>query len=347
MFENKLGGYFQKETKELEFKEFCIKTPLDLFLSPQEADEILKEKIWNIKLQHVIIKNLNIYIESILPKYIATFSNSNIYGSFYIGINDFGEITGIPSMGELDIVTINTFIKESVIKNIKLYKDNSFIGLTDTQINHLLYNINCSIKLLDKDDFLITDETSKLYEKYKKNLIKSNDTQFIYNKERIKWLLNLSKYATKLKDLLNTTETRNELIQYMFDNGIAYDNEMINLLNEKTFINIPEYETLQIRKIDKNDIMYWLVKFKDFMAEKIVQQRPDKPLPIKIYSPHQIIQKLSLMRNIFIQDPQINYYLIKITINGSNINEPLYFNNYGEWIFRRREEHDDGSPYSI
>ena len=37
LFEDKLGGYFPKENKQLEFKEFCLKTPLDIYISPQEA----------------------------------------------------------------------------------------------------------------------------------------------------------------------------------------------------------------------------------------------------------------------------------------------------------------------
>merc|ERR1711907_407116 len=110
-------GYFPKENKELEFKEFCIKTPLDTNISPQEAEEILEKRIWNPKLQPVIIKNLNIYIDSYLPKYICTFINTNINGTFYIGINDYGEITGIPFMYEMKQELIIDLIKESIIKN--------------------------------------------------------------------------------------------------------------------------------------------------------------------------------------------------------------------------------------
>ena len=61
LFEDKLGGYFPKENKELEFKEFCLKTPLEIYISPQEAEEMLEKQIWNPKLQPVIIKNIYIY----------------------------------------------------------------------------------------------------------------------------------------------------------------------------------------------------------------------------------------------------------------------------------------------
>ena len=283
LFEDKLGGYFPKENKQLEFKEFCLKTPLDIYISPQEAEEILEKRIWNPKLQPVIIKNLHIYIDSFLPKYICSFINTNI---------------------------------------------------------------NCSIELLEIDNILIDDENSKLYEKYKKDLIESNDRQLKYNNERVKWLLNLTKYSTKLKDILNTTETRKEMIEYMYNNGIKEDNDMITTLNKNRYITIPDYDNLQQRKINTNDIMYWLVKFKDYITNKTVLQRPEKPLPIKMYTPYKIIQKLSLIRNILINDKRVNYYLIKITVNGENIKDQLYYKNYGEWIFRKREEQEDGSPYS-
>ena len=346
LFEDKLGGYFPKENKQLEFKEFCLKTPLDIYISPQEAEEILEKQIWNPKLQPVIIKNLHIYIDSFLPKYICSFINTNINGTFYMGINDYGEITGIPFMYQMKQEFIVDLIKDTIMKNIKQRRNESIQQLNETLVEKILSNINCSIELLEIDNILIDDENSKLYEKYKKDLIETNDRQLKYNNERVKWLLNLTKYSTKLKDILNTTETRKEMIEYMYDNGIKEDNDMITTLKKNTYITIPDYDNLQQQKINKNDIMYWLVKFKDYMTNKTVLQRPEKPLPIKMYTPYKIIQKLSLIRNILINDKRVNYYLIKITVNGENIKDQLYYKNYGEWIFRKREEQEDGSPYS-
>ena len=61
---------------------------------------------------------------------------------------------------------------------------------------------------------------------------------------------------------------------------------------QNRYITIPDYDNLQQRKINTNDIMYWLVKFKDYMTNKTVLQRPEKPLPIKMYRSGELITLL-------------------------------------------------------
>lgn len=121
---------------------------------------------------------------------------------------------------------------------------------------------------------------------------------------------------------------------------------MVDILKEGEYINIPEYEELQIRKINKEDIMYWLVNFKDTMTLKICEQKPIKPVKIRTYSPLQIVSKLSLMRKLFIKNNDINYYIIKITIDGNENKENVLYNNNSSWIKKKRKIAISGEPYS-
>lgn len=49
----------------------------------------------------LILKNLRLYIEYYLPKYIGNFSVSNMNGNLYFGVSDFGIIEGIPYNGNI------------------------------------------------------------------------------------------------------------------------------------------------------------------------------------------------------------------------------------------------------
>ena len=51
---------------------------LDLYMTKEEAEEIILKKIWNPKLSIAIQDTLEIYIRSIFPKYLSSFSCSNI-----------------------------------------------------------------------------------------------------------------------------------------------------------------------------------------------------------------------------------------------------------------------------
>ena len=382
MFKNKLSGYYGNENLTDEFKELCLKISVDLFLTQEEIEEIFEKKIWNEKLLEPIKKTIDIYLSQILKKYISSFTNSNINGKFIIGIDDYGEITGIPFTNDLSKEDIENTVRKTINELLILpQNDNSHNLLTNSDLhdiynihnvehfntenkesqNKLFENINIELIKLDIDDILITDEYSELYNQYKSSFMDYNDKMSIYQNERIKWLLNLDKYSTKLSILINSTETRQELIQYINDNlelkklqsiekGLNIDNSkiknIIKILETETYVPIPSFEPLQIRKVDPNDIMFWLVQFKDDMTNKICLLRPEKPNFKRIYNPFQIISKLSFMRSVFSKIEGINYYIIKININGHFINNTIYYNDQHKWIKKFRKETLSGNPYS-
>jgi len=372
-----LGGFLNTENLNTELKEFCIKTALDLYMNESEAESILEKGLWNNKLKEAIKDSLSLYFNKVLPKYISSAFNSKILLDFILGVADNGEITGIPFMGEIDIKYISKIIKKSIKKNIKLNNG-------EEAVDTFLKKIKINLVKLDINDLLISDECTQLYENYKKTYMKNNDMFEEYNKQWLEWLMDLSRYSTKLKVLINNTSTRNELIEYIqYCNKIYIDQleeeinslsnvsiqtistvtdilklktkiekcslnsqNLVTVLKKGEYINIPEYEELQIRKIDKEDIMYWLVNFKDKKTLEICNKKPIKPNKLRTYSPLQIISKISLMRKLFIKNSDINYYIIKITIDGQNNEDTVYYNYNGNWTKKKRKITISGEPYS-
>lgn len=343
MYQNKLGGYFGKEDLSTEFKEFCIKTSLDIYdISLEEVEELLEGKNWNNKFQIAIEDTLEVYLENIFPKYLSSFYNSGIEGNFYIGIDDDGWITGIPFKGNLTHVEIENKMKDIIYNNIKLDDGED--------INELLESIHIEVQKLEIDPLLIADEYTELYNIYKKEIIKRNDEALDYNSKKILWLLELSKYNRKLTEIINSTEFRKELIEFIEDNKNKFQNiedkdTIIKYLTDTDYVPIPKFDILSERKNNIKDVLYWLVNYKDYYIEKISHKRPNKPLTNRIFGPCQILSKLSLIRNILINIQGLYYYLIKININNQKIKKQIYYKVKNNWLLKSRTISQKGDPY--
>ena len=143
--------------------------------------------------------------------------------------------------------------------------------------------------------------------------------------------------------LLNSRDTRDELIEYIKEKSPNLTN-IIDVLKTDEYLSIPHYDIE--RKTNPSDVLYWLVKFKDYMTEVVGKTRPNKPMATRDYTPVQIISKLSLVRKIFCDIPEVRYFLIKINIKGSTVNEKVYYKEGEHRRFKIRKINDDGSPYS-
>ena len=118
-----LGDYIGfDESKLIEFKEFILKIdPTSFFENEDIKNMVCTGKVLP-NFNDIIMHNLIHYFKFYLPKYISAFGNmrdSSESGNIYIGINDFGEITGIPFIGNLEMDFIND-IKETLKIFIKI-----------------------------------------------------------------------------------------------------------------------------------------------------------------------------------------------------------------------------------
>ena len=170
-----LGSPFsiQEENENYEFKEFCLENNS---LELEEIIDIIQNGKFNTKLNKLVLSNLFHYLQKYIPKYYASFCNSNLKSKLVIGVDDVGEITGIPFKNNISKNVIIDYIKNKVFPKI--------IG--DKDIN----NFNIEIIKLKKDKSLLynnSDNLLKSYFEHKKNRDKIfkffNDNYLEWHKE--------------------------------------------------------------------------------------------------------------------------------------------------------------------
>ena len=103
------------ESMEIEYKEFCFKRNIYNYFSKKQIKHILLTGKLDESFNSKIYDNIRVYFNTYIPKYASAFYNSNIQnGVLKIGINDYGEVTGIPYIGNLDEMKCKSLLKESM-----------------------------------------------------------------------------------------------------------------------------------------------------------------------------------------------------------------------------------------
>ena len=327
------------ESLDYEFKEFCNKTLIEEILTKEELIKFIEDGKWSDKINYIINENIKLYFNTIIPKYYSCFGNSKIDGTIIIGVDDSGEITGIPYLKNLQKEYLQKLAYDTVSQFI----------VSDYEYNFLLSNINIEVIALDVDVSKLDDEIQKLFDEYNVNLSKYNVNLENFVKKKAHWEVNiLRKYTTKLTTIINNDVTRKELIEFI---EINCNNEnksiLLNTLRSEKKIGIPIGEDVFEVKDDESNIIHWLTKFKDVMTQKALTFKPRKPINANKYSLHNFVNKLSnLRKKILLNNKDINYFLIEIKINGSNINKDIWYNYPGSKcpIYRQRTI-TDGFPY--
>ncbi len=321
------------ETLELELKEFTLSLdPLIYF----EDDEIIrivssgeldkKENIFN----KMIMDNINHYFRYYVPKYLSVFGNSVLSSAkLYIGVNDLGEITGIPFIGELNIT-------ESILKQLE-----ELIYVASNDIKKLLSQIEINIIELARDLDYLDDDIDIIIKEYldkkHKYIIEYNE---IMEKRRL-WKQKLDYYFTRVHDYATKPEYRKLVSEYILENDVENKYEdMRKLLDSGDFIDIGSNEMISIRKYDHDDIVYWITECKDHHVQKVKRERPPKPnyvnFSLNIHNIHMSL--LSNLRYKFVvNNPRIKYYMIEI-IFPCNYEEEIFYKNTESslWTIRRR-----------
>lgn len=320
----KLGSYYPyKETKILEFKEYCFKLAPSLEFSKEQIINYVKGN-WDLELDKFNNQNIKIYFDYYVPKYLSCFGNSKINGKLIIGIDDNEEVTCIPSLN-LNKKILESYIQSSIKKYVK----------TDEELSDCI-----DLKLIEvkKKDDIINDEIDKLLNEYFLSIKKYKEEMNEYKRLRKKWKVQIDKYSSKLVVYLNRKDLRMEFCKYIeeLDNEIDFTN-IINLLKSDEYIEYPNIEIFLERKKNKDDIFFWLVKFKDMHIDIIKKnKKPKKPRFICNIDPEMILMKLSYMRNKLFN--KVKYYIIEINYNCNKFEKPVFFKfpNKKKWIKRKR-----------
>ena len=318
----KLGHPLNLEENEIyEFKEFCLdKYTSSSSFTEEETINIINRGIFNPKFNKLIKTNLFYYLQKYIPKYYCSFCNSKLKSKLIIGVNDLGEITGIP-LFNLSANEIKIYIKNHVFKKI----NGAEININDLNIN---------VIKLQKDKTMIYDVSRDLLEDYITN---KNIRQTLfdeYNKKYKKWHTELQIKSGKLIRILNDPKEKQQFINYLIKNK-ASNNIIQYIRNNKKFI-IPRGETMKIRKENKDDYIYWLTQYKDKQQKDMVDIKPIKPYYKMCIDPFIILDKLTDLRYNYIDNKKINYYMIVIEINGQSKTSPLFYYKKDKLIYRKR-----------
>ena len=331
---NTLGNYITSENIGIELKSFHLTNISNI--SIEDITAIIKSGKWNDDFENIIENNLSDFIATVIPKYISCFNNAKIKGILYLGVDDSGEISGIPYSKTIPV----ELIKKSVYNSIKNHlKCNKFSN------DKIIDNINIKIIPLETDINILTDSAQKFYDNYSKNVIKLNDYMEEYNIKRYMWLHRLGLYSQKLNLMLNTTKYRNELKQKIIDEDTENEaTHLVELLASNECL-ILDYDNIhdETQRGNKKRLFYWIAKFRDDMINLIRKERPEKIMFNFKYFPRHILCNLPDLRYKFVEN-DIQYYMIKIDCNIENLEDEFLFKfpNSNKWQYRVRIQDDSG-----
>jgi hypothetical protein len=321
-----------------EYKEIYLNNISNSFTDKELDIFMNNNKINKSKFNKLIFNTINSYIMNYLPKYIGVFLNSNISGNLYFGINDIGNIIGIPFFGKLD----ESSISQTIYETKKFIRSN----YSSKFIDNILANIQIEICEINN--------TSTNKNNYIKNL---NDFQKINDEIKIEWIdylikyqewhKEISKYSAKLSTFLESESIRQEIAQWVRLHKTKiqfkkYDLENIAKIYENNiFINRTiSFDFLDLIRHDYSHPIKWLIDFKDYKQIEIKKNKPTQPTikPLKEYN----FKFCSNIDNIsyLLNRLKCKFYVLKFTIPLFSKFENLHIEYFSEkkskWVSKSR-----------
>ena len=275
-----LGDILGEETLTDEYKEFRLDDDTIKALYPS-IRKIIKTNTFS-KIVETTQTCLYTMLAKYIPKYMVAFGNTNLsHGSLYFGVTDGGEISGIPLSEQLcsnDFALIRKWIADiiEVALDMPLNISKKLIVKNEVQIEIFLLAKNEEL-LCDKLEEYLNDKKQKVKE------YKISEKHFAY--ERQMYCKRLSKYQRALNDIINTTEIRTELIDYIKsspEGTPVIKTKLIDELHSSENIHFVAGQILA-DKLNIETLAFWVTKFREMnvkkiMATKIVHTSSYKPL---------------------------------------------------------------------
>lgn len=277
------------ESLEVEFKEFCLNEHL---ISDDHIYEIVKNgKIKNKEtFNKEIYKNIKHYFYKYIPKYTSAFVNANINGNLIFGVNDFGEITGIPFFGTKN--ELQEYINNISIKHLLKSDNNS-------------YKIVLSVEQLIIDINYLDNQIDNLLKEYYANVKKRNCIIQKYKNDRLDWCNKMYEYTCNLPLLISSK--KEEFEKYLEIHSPKHLN-----------YTLKHHEMKNIRHLKSNPEHYihWLMKFKELNLQKLKNIKPILPeLPKIKNGPIYLYKHLTHLRyNLVKNNKHIKYFIININV---------------------------------
>jgi hypothetical protein len=306
---------------------------------------LIKNKKWIFN--NNVIENLKCMIKMYLPKYTCAYLSNNMAEDSYLyfGIDDFGDVIGIPYEGNLDEKSIKSFCKK-IINNNCSHSDNllKYINIELVKIDH---------SQLDKIKYLNNkDKIHPYYSEYEKNLEKYNYEKNKYLKKKEIWGKLNERYNGKLSELVNNNDTKYELINFI-ENKSPND-ICLKILKRNDFkmpscagnpkvwhvgfyFKVCTFEENITLKEEIDLIFKWVAEWKDKMLSFLKAIKPYfyYKIPSYLY-PLNILRFVKPMMKYWLANNNLNLYIIKFTFRKKQKLNILYKNILDEWLTCKR-----------
>ena len=304
------------ETISTEYKEFTFYS-CGLNIDNNDAIELIQNNKWIFNKN--VIYSLENMITTYLPKYTCAYLSSNIdiNCDLYFGVNDIGDLIGIPFQGYLDIHHIENYVK-------MVYKNNiQFDG-------NIMDYVTIDIIKLENDSFIVKNINPKFIQ-YTKYLKIYNEKKKKYLSNKLTWVKLTNRYNAKLCDLANTLDTRIELLQYIQ----FYDpkNNVIKLLKNGLQLEHKNMDYVNKYKNNKNSVYYWLTEWKDKMLQfvKVIKPKLLYKIPNEYFPLHILLTVNNMIPYWTKFNDNINLFIIKFTFTKQQNLLIKYKTIYDEW----------------
>ena len=334
---NEYNEYIGPETIKREYKEFTFNLA-GILLDAKLAEMYCHTNKFDFNKN--VIFNLKKYFKAYLPKYTSGYFNSGMYGEFYIGVDDFGIVKGIPFKGHLPI----EYLKKEILK-----------VLTTCVKNHEISRINfdelVQIKISKiKHDITLDTEKNPIFTSYLVNKEKYMSEYSDFVERTNKWRLRINFALNKLVDIGNNSETRKQIIEYIKEQDPS--NPSIALFNNPDFkLEYINHDNLLLIKNNPTEPYYWVTRWKDFVIEKIKSERPVLNSIFNLHNtPINLIVSASEMIPYWIKyNSNINLYVIQIKFFGSKLSSYDKFSYFDskKWLQCYRTVIANGDPVCL
>jgi hypothetical protein len=321
------------ESKTNEFKEFSLKIDPISFSTAEEINNLIKTGKLVENFNDIIISNIDYYLKFYIPKYISAFGNmkgEDPFATLYIGINDFGEITGVPFKGILEVDYLNE-IKDS----LKLFLSAKNLDEIFAKIQFEVIKLNYDPSMLSDDVSIILDEHIEKYNAYKIAY-----TKYIHDYKE--WIKQINRYSIKISVYFSNPDYRKEVASYIRSNTTNQEYlKMADLLEtDYEFETISNNEIME-KKVDQSSIYHWITSYKDAILDEIKIKRPVRPVgynsDLDKISENQFSILTNLRKKFIDNNSDLNYYLIKIKIPTNNEHIISFSNLNSKWYIRTRD----------
>jgi hypothetical protein len=322
-----LGSYFKKETLSVEFKEFCLKIPIETIFSEEKIKELYTFKIPRELYTH-FERNLEYYILNYVPKYMSSFSNASIkQGRLYIGIKDDGQITGIPWNRDMPLTVDH--VKTYLEKTKSLIHIDSKTETIDSYFEKIKVKIH-PLHIQPMDTSMIEMHSKRVEEE--ETLY--NTSRAFYDIQKEEWRKRLYFCARKVEAFVRDPVIQTDMEQWFNRIGkYEYASQV------KTF-NV-DNDIIYKHKNDSEHYMYWIMQYRDLCIRNIRSQKPvfkyqkNKKM---YYSLN--VNKLFPFAGKWVEEnsKDILYYVIEIRFPGGKRFEDInvFYKKHDKLIHRKR-----------